>query len=36
MAVVVARWGVTLLRRAAEVELVEAGGWLMVGGFGTG
>jgi len=36
MAAVVARWDVMLLRRVAEVELVEAGGWLMLGGFGTG
>lgn len=30
-----ARWGVRLLRRAEEEELVEVGGWLMVGGSGT-
>lgn len=35
MAAVVAHWGVMLLRRAAEVELEEAGDWLMLGGFGT-
>lgn len=33
---VVARWGVMLLPKVAEVELEEAGGWLMLGGFGTG
>lgn len=27
--------GVRLPRRAAEEELVEVGGWLMVGGSGT-
>ncbi len=35
MAVVVARLGVRLLRREAEEELEEVGGWLMMGGFGT-
>lgn len=35
MAAVVARLGVRLLRRAAEEELEEVGGWLMVGGSGT-
>lgn len=35
MAAVVARWGVRLLRRAAEEELGEAGGLLMVGGSET-
>lgn len=32
----VARWHVRLLRRAAEEELEEAGGWMKVGGSGTG
>lgn len=35
MAAAVARLGVRLLRRAAEEELEEVGGWLMVGGSGT-
>lgn len=35
MVAVVARSGVRLLRREAEEELEEVGGWLMVGGSGT-
>lgn len=35
MAAAVAHWGVRLLRRAAEEEVEEVGGWLMVGGSGT-
>lgn len=35
MAAVVAHWGVRTLRREAEGELEEVGGWLMVGGSGT-
>lgn len=34
MAAAVARWGVRLLRRAAEEELEEVGGWLMAGDSG--
>lgn len=34
MAAVVAHWGVRLLWWVAEAELVEVGGWLMVGGSG--
>lgn len=35
MVAVAARWDVRMLRRAAEGELEEVGGWLMVGGSGT-
>lgn len=36
MAVAEARWGEMQRRRAAGEELVEAGGWMMAGGFGIG